>query len=506
MKRKLLRFTVLAAALSVSSILTFGLAQTSEIRIAIPEEGDTLDPAHMSQAFSFAVATNIYSGLVRYAPGTIEPVPDLATSWETSDDGLVWTFHIRDDVVWQQGYGKLVAQDIVDSFERIMDPDTGSRWQGELASVESIVAPDDETVVFNLKQANAAFLHSVAAFRQGLITNKQALADLGEDYERNPVGTGAYELVEWTPGVEFVLQANPDYYEGAPEIEEATFVLVADEAVRMQSLLRGEVDIAMQLENPVTYADLSEHPDISTGDGTSTTTVRISLNLRMEPFDDVRVRQALLHALDREAIAEFVEGGLAIPAYSDLAPSLLGHTEDVPHYDYDPEKARELLAEAGYPDGFETTLYWLSSFDTELLGTVRAMWREVGVDAAVQMQDGGSWVVSMASGEAPMILALGGRFDPHIWYSTFFHSSAFPPGMNGMFYSGADEFIDAGVVELDPDARAEIYADAQRQIMTDLPMLPLFWPTSTHPYWNYVEGWETRLQSDAWLYPVRINR
>src|SRR5690606_25265156 len=145
-------------------------AQT-EIRIAIPGEGDTLDPAYMSFVNSFAIASNVYSGLVRYAPGTIDLVPDLATSWEVSDDGLTWTFHIRDDVGWQKGYGKLVAQDIVTSFERIMDPATGSRFQSDLSMVVDIQAPDDTTVVFTLDQPSAAFLHTVAAFRQGLITN-----------------------------------------------------------------------------------------------------------------------------------------------------------------------------------------------------------------------------------------------------------------------------------------------------------------------------------------------
>src|SRR5690606_7593317 len=192
-------------------------AQT-EIRIAIPGEGDTLDPAYMSFVNSFAVATNVYSGLVRYAPGTIDLMPDLATEWAVSDDGLTWTFAIRDDVVWQKGYGKLVAQDIVDSFERVRDPATGSRWQGELAIIESITAPDDTTVVFQLKQPSAAFLHNVAAFRQGLITNARAVAEHGHDFGRNPVLNRALELVVCVRRVQIIVQANPDFYLGHPSM------------------------------------------------------------------------------------------------------------------------------------------------------------------------------------------------------------------------------------------------------------------------------------------------
>lgn len=479
---------------------------SSTLRIAFPDEGDTLDPAFMSFVNSFAVATNIYSGLVRYAPGTIELVPDLATSWDISTDGLTYTFDIRDDVVWQKGYGKLVAQDIVDSFNRVRNPETGSRWLGELAIIADVQAPDDTTVVFTLTKPNAAFLHNVAAFRQGLITNMQAVADAGEDYGRHPVGTGAYELVEWIPGVQITLQANPDFYLGVPEIDTATFIVIPDESVRMLALQRGEVDIAMNLQNPEIYKTLQARDDISTGEITTSSAHGININTRMAPFDDVRVRRALLHAIDRDIIAEIIWGGLADPAYSDLAPAYLGHTKDLPLYEYNPELARELLAEAGHPKGFKTTLYWLSTHSSELLGTVRAMWKDVGIETEVRLVDAGTWVASIASGEAPLILALSTRADPHVWYSSFFHSAAFPPGMNGMFYDAVDELIDAGGIESDPEVRAEIYTKIQQQIATDLPYLALYWPKHAHPHWNYVKGWDGRQQYDAWLFPVSIER
>src|SRR5690625_651677 len=191
------------------SVAALALAQ-DEIRIALPGEGDTLDPAYMSYVNSFSIASNIYSGLVRYAPGTIDLVPDLATDWEVSDDGLTWTFNIRDDVYWHKGYGKLVAQDIVDSYNRIRDPETGSRFQSDLSMVTDIQAPDDTTVVFTLDQPSAAFLHTVAVFRQGMIVNVQAVEDYGDEYGRNPVGTGAYEFVEWVPGVEVRLRRSEE--------------------------------------------------------------------------------------------------------------------------------------------------------------------------------------------------------------------------------------------------------------------------------------------------------
>lgn len=493
---------VFAALLAV---VGFTQAQNT-IRIALPGEGDTLDPAYMSYVNSFSVATNIYSGLVRYRPGTIELMPDLATSWDISADGLTYTFHLRDDVMWQKGYGKFLAQDVVTSFERIINPATGSRWQGELKNIARITAPDDVTVVFELKSPNAAFLHSISAFRQGLITNAKAVADAGEDYGRHPVGTGAFELVEWVPGVQIELRANPDYYLGKPPIDSAIFVVIADESVRMLALQRGEVDIAMNLQNPEIYKTLKANPSISTGEITTSSSHGINVNTRMAPFDDVRVRQALYYAIDRDLIAEVIWGGLATPAYSDLAPALLGHTADVPRYEYNPEKARELLAEAGYPNGFKTVLYWLTTHSNELLGAIRAMWKEVGIDAEARLVDSGTWVATIGSGEAPLIVSLATRADPDVWYSSFFHTSAFPPGLNGTYYDQVDDLIDAGRLESDPAKRAEIYAEIQQHTMSDLPYLPLYWPKHAHPYWNYVVGWDGRQQYDAWLFPVSLSR
>lgn len=500
-------FHRLFATVAAGLILCLGSASAQDtIRIGLPGEGDTLDPAYMSYVNSFAIATNIYSGLVRYAPGTIDLVPDLATDWEVSADGLTWTFNIRDDVFWQKGYGQLVAQDIVDSYNRIRNPETGSLFISDLRMVADIQAPDDTTVVFTLNQPSAAFLHTVAVFRQGMITNSRAIADFGDEYGRNPVGTGAYELVEWIPGVEITLRANPDYYEGKPAVDTATFVVISDESVRMLALQNGEVDIAMNLQNPEIYQTLSNHPRINTGEITTSSSHGININTRMEPFTDVRVRQALLHALDRDIIAEIIWGGLATPAYSDLSPAYLGHNENVPRYDYSPERARELLAEAGLPNGFSTTLYWLNTHSPELLGTVRAMWRDIGVETEVRSVDAGTWVASISSGEAPLILSLATRADPHVWYSSFFHSNAWPPGMNGTFYGAVDDLIDAGNLETDPDARAGIYSQISQQVMTDVPYLPMYWPMAAHPYWDHVEGWGGRQQYDAWLFPVSIER
>ena len=502
------RFRRLFFAVLTASVLLLSpaFAQDDTLRIGIPDDGDTLDPAYMSFVSSFSIATNIFSGLVRYTPGTIDLQPDLATDWEVSEDGLTWTFDIRDDVVWHKGYGTLTAADIVASYERILDPDTGSIFRGDLSNVAAVEAPDDTTVVFTLHEPSAAFLHSVAVFRQGMITNADAVEEFGDEYGRNPVGTGAYELVDWVPGVEVTLRANPDYYEGVPAVEEVTFVIIPDENVRMMALQRGELDIAMNLQNPELYAELGAAPGIETGEVTTSSMHGINVNLRMEPFDDVRVRQALLHALDLDIIAEVIWGGLAEPAYSDLSPAYLGHTDDVPRYEYDPERARELLAEAGLPDGFSTTLYWLSTHSTDLLGTIRAMWRDVGIDASVQTVDAGNWVRHLSTGDAPLILMLSTRADPHIWYSSFFHTDSFPPGSNSTWYEGVDDLIDAGNLEPDPEKREGIYNEITRQVMTDLPFLPLYWPLAAHPYHDYVKGWGGRQQYDAWLFPVSIER
>lgn len=496
------RLIGLLVVLALSATLTANAQNT--LRIALSGEGDTLDPAYFSFTSSFSIATNVFSALVRYEPGTINVVPDLATSWETSGDGLQWVFTIRDDIQWHGDNGYLVAQDIVDSFERVRDPEVGSRWQSELAVIDTITAPDSTTVVFNLHRPSAAFLHTVAAFRQGLIVHTESAAELGDDYGRAPIGTGPFEFVEWIPGVQVTLKAFDDYFLGRPEIDEVQFIVISDETVRMLALENGEVDIAMGLQNPEIYERLRQHPNINTGEVNTSSSVGFVVNMQEEPFDNVLVRRALLHALDLELITEVIWAGLATPAYTDLAPPLLGHTDQVPGYEYNPEKARELLAEAGYPDGISFKLHWLNTYSHELLGTVRAMWREAGIDAEPVLVDSGNWVRTLVNGEHKIILSMANRVDPHVWYSTFYHSSGFPPGMNGSYYAGIDDLIEAGGVEADPEKRAEIYRAAQVRMMTDLPYLPMYWPMEAHPYRDYVSGWVGPQLHDAWLFPVSL--
>jgi peptide/nickel transport system substrate-binding protein len=481
-------------------------ASTDALRIAINADGDTLDPAQFSLVTSFSIATNIYSALVRYKPGTIDIQPDLAEKWEVSPDGKTWTFHLRKGVKWQGGYGELTAQDVVDSYQRIMDPKTGSRWKGELSVVDKIEATDPLTVVFHLKSPNSAFLHTVVAYRQGFITKKEVVAKYGQDYGRNPVGTGAYTLEKWVPGTEVVLKANDDYYEGKPPIKTITFVVIPDENVRMLALQNGEVDIAMGLVNPEIRKQIVGNKDLDTGEVAAPSVHGLILNTRTKPLDDPKVRQALYMAIDREAIADEIMGGLAQAAYSELAPAYLGHTQNVPKYEYNPEKSKQLLAEAGYAKGFELTIYWLNTTSNEILAAIQDNWKAIGVTLKVNPVDGATWVKAMGKGEAPVIWFAATRSDPATFYQTFFHSAAFPPGLNGAFYAGADQLIDAGAREMDPEKRKAIYAQVQQKVMTDLPFLPLYWPKHSHPYWKYVRGWGGRQNYDAWMFPVSIQK
>lgn len=478
----------------------------TELRIAIPGDGDTMDPATMSYSYTFAVATNIYSGLVRYKPGTLEIMPDLAETWDTSADGKTWTFHLRKGVKWQKGYGELTAQDVVDSFQRIIDPKGGSRWRAELADVISVTAPDTSTVVFQLKAPNAAFLHSVVVFRQGMVTKKEAVTKYGQDYGRNPVGTGAYELEKWVPNTEITLKANNDFYLGKPAIQTIHFVVIPDENVRMMALQNGEVDIAMGLSNPSLREQLAGNAGINLAEIESNSVSGILLNTRMKPFDNPQVRRALYMAIDRDSIANVVLKGMATPATGELTPALFGFTKNVPHYDYDPQKAKQMLADAGYPAGFESTLYWLNTAPKEVLDTLLANWKAVGVNLKVNMVDAGTWVSTLGKGEPPMDYFSAGRSDPNVYYKSFYHSSAFPPGLNAFYYSGADDLIDAGAREMDPTKRAAIYAQIQQKTMTDLPFLPLWWSKQSHPAWKYVQGWQGLQNYDAWVFPLSIKQ
>ncbi|MBX6350389.1 MAG: ABC transporter substrate-binding protein [Clostridia bacterium] len=485
-----------------------GPQYADEIRIGW-SEGKTLDPAYFSLINDYAIAKQIYSGLVQYKMGTTEIVPDLAESWDVSPDGLTYTFHLRHGVKWQKGYGELTAQDVVQHFQRIMDPATASPFAGTLDDVASVEAPDPYTVVFHLKQPSAFFLDQVVAFREGFIANPKAVQDEGQDYGRMPVGTGPYELKEWVPGQYILLEANPDYYGGAPKTKYVRFVHIPDESARQIALQNGEIDVFWNASDPKMIQSFSNDPNYQVYQVNSTGIAVLELNPKAKPLDDVRVRQAMAYAIDYKAITDGVRGGLAVKLNTIIPVGMFGAAPDIqPVYDYDPQKAKELLREAGYPNGFQTSANVLNSgYAPDMFSVIQSNFRDVGIDMQINLVDSPTWQKTLTEANVPISVLLTTRMEPDQILSQFFYGPVCSPkGNNFPCYKGVDDLIAQARAELDDQKRADLYRQIQIKFNQDLPAIPLISNKNVDIVSKRVQGYVKGLAYDADLTHVVVER
>lgn len=468
--------TVLVALLLASA--TAALAQADTVRIRYRGDINRLDPQFQSSLHDYGVADNIYSQLVRLEPGTSNIIPDLATSWEISDDGLTYTFHLRQGVQWHRGFGEVTSEDVKWTYERMIGPDSTSPGRFDFASIESIDAPDPYAVVFHLSAPHGPLMGKLAYNRRTGIVNREAIEQFGDDYNFNAVGSGPYMLESWTPGQEIVLVANPDYYEeGLPKTERIILVPIADDAVAGGALATGEVVLGL-FRDPNTISTLEQNPDLVVDRGPQSAISALYYRMDRPPFDDIRVRQAVHHAINKEEIIADVLTGVANIAHTFITPLAKGSAEDsVVRYEYDPERARELLAEAGYGDGISVDLLTTQLEPWPLVSPILQFYlEEVGFDINFRQLEHGTYGDERANSNYDMVvLTVTGPPDPDTWMGLV-HSSNVPPGNNSSYYSNpeVDALIEQARATVDEEARAELNRRIQEIVLEDAALVPIY--------------------------------
>ncbi|MCZ8148572.1 MAG: ABC transporter substrate-binding protein, partial [Roseomonas sp.] len=417
-----------------------------------------------------------YSGLVQYDQRTNEIVPDLATGYEVSADGTVWTFRLRPNVTWHKGYGAFTSDDVKFSFERVLDPATGSLYRGQLAGLREIQTPDPLTVRFVLEEANSGFLHKLCAFNQGWIVSRCAVTEIGERYSMNPIGTGPFVFERWTTGNEVRLSANPDYFGGPSTLSEVVFRIVRDETAAAIALENRELDIFYALQTPEVIERLRRAQGISVLDRPSNNTVNLVLNTTAGPLRDIRVRRAMAHAMNRRALIDGFFRGTKFEATSVLTSTFQEFTEEgVPRYAFDPDRARALLREAGVSNfRFEITTVGLNPFDRFPVALANDL-QQVGIQATVRVLERGAYVQARSSGNVQScITAVVGPPDPDSPLVTLYHTRSHPPGLNTSRYDQADALLAEAARASTLAGRRAVYARILRQTMDDLPVIPLY--------------------------------
>jgi len=489
----------LATALLLSLVLAVGLTavarDSSTIVARLMGDISMLDPGNVKNVNDMFVATNVFASLVRYIPGTSEIEPDLASSWEVSDDGLEFVFHLREGLQFHKGYGPVTADDVKFTLDRIIE--NGMVQASYLTAVDTVEVLDDLTVRIRLTAFDSAFL-SKLAYRPGFIVSRKAVEELGDEFSLNPVGCGPYEFVEWLPGESVTLRAFDQYHDTPPAIQNVIFKVVTDETAAAFALETGELDIAV-VRSQETIDRFKDDPGYAV-DVTPGTSIRmLVMNTSREPFDDVRVRRAVAHSIDRSTL-QAILGDTVVVTDQLFTPAFFGYTPDVTIYDYDPQEARDLLAQAGYPDGFDLSITSTQLAPwPDLMPVVEQNLKDIGIDATVNFLEHAAYNSWRRDGDYAMtVMPLGRPPHPDFLLAYAFVTSQFPPGGNLSFYDKIDNLVDAARAEIYEDLSGELYQVIQKKLSYDVPVVPIGYQAVVAVMQPDVKGYRPGILNGFW--------
>jgi peptide/nickel transport system substrate-binding protein len=498
-------FTVWASIFGVTS---FGHAADDMLRVRIGSDIGVLDPARIFGIENQTVAGHIYNGLVKYDQATNKIVPDLATEWNISKDGKTYTFKLHSGVKWHKGYGELTADDVKFSLERVLDPNTKSRYAGQLAGIAGVEAADKLTVKVKLDNPNAGLLNKLTAFNQGWIVSRKAVTEIGDKkYQMQPIGTGPFIFEKWTPGNQVVVVANKDYFGGAPKISGVTLKLIKDETAAAIALQNGEIDIFFALQQPVIIDRLRKAKNIMVMDRPANHTINLVMNTSKKPLDNLKVRQAIAYGINREGLISGYFKGTKGMGHSVLTSSFPEYSENVPQYPHDPEKAKKLLKASGV-GSFTLNLVTvgLSPYD-QLIVPIANDLNKIGIKTKITVLERGAYLQARTKGDImTCITGVVGPPDPDSPLVTLYATKSFPPGLNTSRYTKADSLLAEASAEQDATKRTAVYRKLLKQVMADVPVLPLYADRLFVAHSNVVKGFVQNSLFTMQSYSVSLNR
>ena len=405
-------------------------------------------------------------------------MPALAERWEIRDP-LTYVFHIRHNVLFHDGR-PLTSRDVKWTFDSLLQGKIRSTKAAVYRFVDRIDAPDDNTVVFRLKEPSSTFLWNLSDGSIGIVPYGS-----GDEMTQHPIGSGPFRFVSAETDKEVILQHNDTYWGGKPHLARVRFAVVPDANTQALELRKGSADLTINSPmTPDTVLTLERDPSLAVQHGPGTRLAYLAFNLRDPTLKDVRVRQAIAYALDRGPMIQYLWRGQAQPARSVLPPQSWAYNEDVPRYDYDPGKARQLLDAAGYPavNGVRFRVAMKTSTDENtrlMVAVLQQQLRDVGIALDIRSFEFATFFSDVTHGAFQLygLRWIGGNEDPDI-FEYAFHSAKFPPnGANRGFYSNArlDALIDQARRETDQNVRKQLYAEVQQILANDLPYINLWY-------------------------------
>jgi len=467
----------------VTPVSSQELAANQNLRLGLGvDDIRTIDPHFSTSVGETPIVEMVYEGLTKFPDGVIDPSriePALAESWEVSPDGLEWTFKLRKGVKFHGGFGEMTADDVVFSYERLKSPETASPFRGNLGVVEKIEKVDPYTVRITTKSPEPGLPSLLLNANKGYILSKAAL-EKGIDPRTHPIGTGPFEFAEYKPRESFKLKRNDSYWGGKPIIESITAQFMPNGSTRELALRNGDVhaieiaasqDAIARMRRANMLVDLTSPANAFV----------LYINPTIKPFDNVDVRKALAYATDRKSMIKFLGDEVSSEETSPLPVGYLGHNSNVTQYPYDPAKAKELLAKAGFPNGFSASVI-VSNNNIYLppMQIIQDQWKKVGVDLKLEVVDHPTYHRQIRQNLSPLVIYGAYRYplDGNRYLNEFYHSNSIvgkpTASTNFSHYDKVDELLDQAKTEKDQNKRIELWEKAQALIMDDAIAIPLF--------------------------------
>ncbi len=475
---------------------------SGQIIVAQAADANALDPKYLKGRETQNALRLVFDSLY-HRDNNMQITPWLATSYENPDE-LTWRFHLREGVKFHNG-NDFKANDVKFTIERLMEDD--AQWSTR-NFVDRVEVVDDYTVDVVTKEPYAAFMTRAVLWH---MTDEEYFNEAGADgFADTPIGTGPFKFVEWIKDEQLVFEANSDYWGGAPKIKTVVFKPIPETATRIAALETGDVDLVTAV-SPEYVDQAPEGIEVVTIPGTRA--FYLGMNVNMEPFDDVRVRQAMNYAVNVQSIIDNVLNGLARKIDNPLLPEAFGYAA-TPVYSYDPEKAKSLLAEAGYPDGFEMEIDTQPPLK-EIAEALAGQLSEVGITAKVNVMETAALYAKYEPGFSQAFLTSWGNSeaDADGMLSKQFYSKRYGCDLlategdtghgdaeKGCYYTGygnaeVDAAIEAGAKTVDPEKRKAHYYNALTIIVEEPPWVFLYNPSEIYAYNGRVQDWVPR--SDA---------
>mmetsp|Transcript_29411 Transcript_29411/g.57465 ORF Transcript_29411/g.57465 Transcript_29411/m.57465 type:complete len:491 (-) Transcript_29411:61-1533(-) len=445
--------TTTAAVLALSATTLWA---KTDITVALQLEPPHLDPTSAAAgAIDSVLYSNVFEGLTRFT-GDGAIVPGLAESWEISDDGLTYTFTLRSGVTFHDGT-TMDADDVKFSLDRILAEDSANAQKGLYAAISSVTVDGPQTVTITLSEPNGNMLFNLA-WGDAVIVAPESI----EDIKQTPIGTGPFKFDLWNQGDRIEMSSYDGYWGTAPALDKATFKFISDPTAAFAAVMAEDVDVFSGFPAPENLPQFEADPRFQVLVGSTEGETILSTNNKQAPFDDLRVRQAVAHAIDRQAIIDGAMFGYGTPIGTHFAPHNPAYVDFTGSSSFDPDKARALLAEAGLPDGFETTLHLPPPSYARRGGEIiAAQLAEVGITAEIINVEWAQWLETVFRGKdfGLTIVSHTEPMDIGIYANPDYYFQ----------YDNADFQALMGTLNAttDPDARTALMAQAQEIIAGD---------------------------------------